>query len=170
MLDEIDRQIVALLQANGRASHAELGRAVGLTASSVYERVRKLEERGVILGYRALVDPAALGQIITAFVRVRQMADVRPFERAVLAESNVLECHDITGDDCYIVKVHARDTAELHAILQRLRAAAGNVNTVTSIVLHTVKENSPIVVNAVELEKETRDAPQPSREKLAQLQ
>ena len=170
MLDEIDRQIVALLQANARASHAELGRAVGLTASSVYERVRKLEERGVIRGYRAVVDPAALGQIITAFIRVRQMPDVAPFERAVLAEPNVLECHDITGDDCYIVKVHARDTAELHTILQRLRVAAGNVSTVTSIVLHTVKENSPIVVNPVELEKETRDAPQSSREKLAQLQ
>lgn len=170
MLDEIDQQIVALLQANARASHAEIGRAVGLTASSVYERVRKLEERGVILGYRALVDPAALGQIITAFIRVRQMADVAPFERAVLAESNVVECHDITGDDCYIVKVHAHNTTELHTILQRLRAAAGNVNTVTSIVLHTVKENSPIVVNAVELEKETKDAPLSSREKLAQLQ
>ncbi|MCW5851510.1 MAG: Lrp/AsnC family transcriptional regulator [Anaerolineae bacterium] len=90
MLDEIDQQIVALLQA-GRTGQPRRDRTGGgLTASSVYERVRKLEERGVILGYRALVDPAALGQTITAFIRVRQMADVRPFERAVRAETNVL--------------------------------------------------------------------------------
>lgn len=148
MLDEIDQQIVTLLQANARASHAEIGRAVGLTASSVYERVRKLEERGVITGYRAIVDPIAIGKPILAFIRVRQMTDVAPFEAAVRDEPGVLECYDVTGDDCHIVKVRAKDTTELYSILTRLRAAATGVNTVTSIVLNTVKENTPLDVRS----------------------
>ncbi len=144
MIDDIDRQILDLLQANGRMSHAEIGRVVGLTTSSVYERVRKLEERGVILGYRAILDPAALGKPITAFIRFRQAVDVAQFQAAVEAEPDITECHDITGDDCYIVKVRSRDTADLHRVLQRLRSVGGGVSTVTSIVLHTVKENSPV--------------------------
>lgn len=146
MLDEIDQQIVTLLQANARASHAEIGRVVGMGASSVYERVRKLEERGVIQGYRAVVDPAALGKVITAYVRFRSQGNEEQFEAAVAEEPDVEECHNVTGDDCYILKMRARDTRELHQTLTRLRNTASNVSTVTMIVLHAVKENAPCAV------------------------
>jgi Lrp/AsnC family transcriptional regulator, leucine-responsive regulatory protein len=151
MLDEIDIQILDHLQTNARASHAEIGRLVGLTASSVYERVRKLEERGVIQGYRALVDPAALGKTITAFVRVRVNTENPPFEAAVRAEPDVQECFIVTGEDCYILKVRARNTAELHQTLLRLRAAADGASSITMIVLHCVKENGPMAVVSNEL-------------------
>lgn len=143
MLDEIDQQIVVLLQANARASHVEIGRAVGLSTSSVYERVRKLEERGVIQGYRAIIDPTALGKVITAYVRFRSQGSEDQFEAAVSEEPDVEECHNVTGDDCYILKMRARDTKELHQTLNRLRSRANNVSTVTMIVLHTVKESVP---------------------------
>lgn len=146
MLDEIDQQIVTLLQANARASHAEIGRVVGMGASSVYERVRKLEERGVIQGYRAVVDPTALGKVITAYVRFRSQGAEEQFEAAVVEEPDVEECYNVTGDDCYVLKMRARDTKELHQTLTRLRNTASNVSTVTMIVLHAVKENAPVPV------------------------
>lgn len=147
MLDEIDVQILTHLQMNARASHAEIGRIVGLTASSVYERVRKLEERGVIQGYHAVIDPAALGKTITAFVRLRVNTENPGFEAAVRAEPDVQECFIVTGEDCYILKVRARNTAELHQTLLRLRGAADGASSVTMIVLHTVKENSPVAID-----------------------
>ena len=140
VLDEIDHQIVALLLANGRASHAEIGRSVGLTASSVYERVRKLEERGVILGYTAIVDAAKLGKPLLAFIRVSSLADPGHFEETVREHPNVLECWDVTGEDSYIMRVRASDTDDLRQTILKIRQAAAGATTITMIALHAVKE------------------------------
>ncbi|MFN8483531.1 MAG: Lrp/AsnC family transcriptional regulator [Anaerolineae bacterium] len=154
VLDEIDQQIVALLLANGRASHAEIGRSVGLTASSVYERVRKLEERGVILGYTAIVDPAKLGKPLLAFIRVSSLADPAHFEETVRDHPNVLECYDVTGEDSYIMRVRASDTTDLHQTIMKIRQAAAGATTITMIALHTVKELQSLPSSSVRLTTE----------------
>ena len=151
LLDDTDRQIIALLQSNARISNAEIGRSVGLTASSVYERVLKLEERGVIQGYTTIVDPTALGKPILAFVRVQSVPNVQSFEQVVRDRPEILECHELAGEDWYIVKVRVRDTAELRRTLVDLRLAAGSTATVTMIVLQTVKENQPVPSGATVL-------------------
>lgn len=151
LLDEIDRQIVALLQKNARISNAEIGRCVGLTASSVFERVRKLEERGVIQGYTAVVDPSALGKPILAFIRVKSVPDMPGFEQVVRQHPEIQECHAMAGEEFYIIKTRARDTAELHHTLLDLHAASGNAGTITMIVLQTVKDNTPVPTGATVL-------------------
>jgi len=151
LLDETDRQIIAMLQQNARISNAEIGRSVGLTASSVYERVRKLEERGVIQGYTAIVDPAALGKPILAFVRVQSVPNVASFEQVVRDHPEIQECHELAGEDWYIVKLRVKDTAELRRMLVALRTAAGSTATITMIVLQTVKENQPVPTGATVL-------------------
>lgn len=156
MIDQIDRQILLLLQKDARLSNAELGEQVGLTASSVYERVKKLQNKGVIRGFVALVDPQAVGKTITAFIRLTVAAPPdrpyaackRDFIDACLAEPDVLECHGVAGEDCYILKIRVGDTGELEAMLDRLRSNAVISSSVSSIVLSTMKETTlvePIV-------------------------
>jgi Lrp/AsnC family leucine-responsive transcriptional regulator len=150
MIDQKDRQIVHLLQENARLSNAEIGEQVGLTASSVYERVRKLQEKGVIKGYVAIVDPEALGKPLAAFVRVTVGAPMgesyaackRDFIEACRAESEVLECHGVAGEDCYILKVRVAEPSALEALLDRLRSQAAVASSVSNIVLSTIKEST----------------------------
>ena len=152
MLDQIDRQLLTLLQQDARLSNAELGERVGLTASSVYQRVKKLQQQGIIKGYVAVVDPAALGKRITAFIRLTvstspvQAYDAakQDFVRACLAESDVLECHGVAGEDCYVLKVRVADPLQLEALLDRLRHRAMIGSSVSSIVLSTVKETTQV--------------------------
>jgi Lrp/AsnC family leucine-responsive transcriptional regulator len=149
MIDETDATILDLLQENARISQADVARVVGLAPSAVLERIRKLENRGIIKGYTALVDPRALEQSMLAFVAVR--SEEAPGEdsvaRALSKCPEVLEVHHVAGDDCYMVKVRARDAEHIGQLL-RLRFARipGVKSTRTTIVLETVKETPRLPV------------------------
>jgi Lrp/AsnC family leucine-responsive transcriptional regulator len=135
LLDEINLRLLAELQAGPRLPMTVLGRRVGLSAPAVTERVRRLEEAGVIRGYRLDIDPAALGMPLTAYIRVRPNAAYLP-RVAELAQEipEVVECHRITGDDCFIVKVHLPTMDQLDRILDRFLLLG---TTTTSIVQST---------------------------------
>src|SRR5437660_12901841 len=108
-LDETDMRILEALQRDGRASYAELARAVSMSASAVTERVRRLEESGVICGYSAVVDPGQLGLGILAFVRLRYpTGNYKPFHDLVATTPEIMEAHHVTGEDCFMLKVLAR--------------------------------------------------------------
>jgi Lrp/AsnC family leucine-responsive transcriptional regulator len=155
MIDDTDATIVALLQENARISQADVARAVGLAPSAVLERIRKLESRGVIKGYAALVDPHALDQSMLAFIAVRseQAPGDDSVSRALAACPEVLELHHVAGDDCYLLKVRARDAEHIGQLLRhRFGRIPGVRSTRTTIVLETVKETPrlPVRVAAAE--------------------
>ncbi|RMI36081.1 Lrp/AsnC family transcriptional regulator [Streptomyces triticirhizae] len=128
-LDETDRRILDALQRNGRASYAELARAVAMSPSAVTERVRRLEESGVIAGYTAVLDPERLGLPILALVRLRYpTANYKPFHDLVDATPEIVEAHHVTGEDCFVVKVLARSMRHLEQIMGRV-AGLGSVTT-----------------------------------------
>lgn len=142
-LDRSDRAILALLQADARMSNAEIARRVHLAPSAVYERIRKLENKGVIQGYEARLDPKALGLAVTAYVFVRTDDKWGELDaaKALAKAPEVQEVHAIAGEDCYLVKVRAKDTEELRTILgERFSAIPSVRNTRTTIVLGTEKE------------------------------
>lgn len=151
MIDEIDRRIILRLQEDARLSNAALAEEVGLTVSTVHERVKKLERKGIIKGYVAVVDAAALGKPITAFIRltVGAQADYveskNKIEAVCLAEPDVLECHGLAGEDCYILKVRVAGPQALERLIERLRSQASISRSITSIALSTFKESSIIV-------------------------
>ncbi|WNZ27718.1 Lrp/AsnC family transcriptional regulator [Leptolyngbya sp. NK1-12] len=141
-LDEIDWQLLDALQEDARLSYTELGKQVGLTRPAVAERVRRLEERGVITGYRAEVDPVKLGLPILAFVRIGAIGDVFASVAKVVVEiPEVLECHRGTGGECFILKVRVASLPHLEAVIDRL-TKFGQVTT--SIVLSSVLTQRPI--------------------------
>ena len=143
-MDSLDLKALGLLMRKGRASWAEIGQFLGLSAPSAADRVRKLEERGVIRGYAALVDPAAVGYPLTAFISVA-LASHRnraAFLRAIEKLEQVAECHHITGDDDYLLKVRCRGTQDLdHLLAKELKEKLGVARTRTTIVLSTAKES-----------------------------
>jgi Lrp/AsnC family leucine-responsive transcriptional regulator len=153
MIDEKDAKILEILQREGRTTNVELARAVELTPSSTLERVRKLEERGLIRGYTAILDPHALGLGLVAyiFVRVDDRDDVvgrsETTAEALAGLPSVQELHHLAGEDCFLVKVRARDTDDLYRIL---RDEFGQFKTIrstrTTIVLKTVKESAHLPV------------------------
>ncbi|URM92201.1 Lrp/AsnC family transcriptional regulator [Streptomyces sp. MRC013] len=127
--DATDWRILRALQADGRASFADLARAVSMSASAVTERVRRLEEAGVITGYTAVVDREALGLPVLAFVRLRSPhGDYEPFHDLLEATPEVLEAHHVTGDDCFVLKVAARSMRHLEEVSGRI-GALGPVTT-----------------------------------------
>ena len=148
-IDDIDLQILDILQSNARETQAEIARVVGLAPSAVLERIRKLEARGTVRGYAADVDPKAVGQGMLAFVAVR--SEEGPGDNAVaqtLADyPEILEVHHVAGDDCYLVKVRAKDAEQLGSLLRtRIGRIPGVRSTRTTIVLETVKETSRLPV------------------------
>jgi Lrp/AsnC family leucine-responsive transcriptional regulator len=152
MIDDIDRQIVLLLQEDARLSNAALAEKVGLTVSTVHERVKKLEKKGVIRGYVALVDAEALGKPIMAFIRLTvgtTPGDYLESKNRVVEvcqrEPDVLECHGVAGEDCYIIKVRAAAPQDLERLIERIRCSAQVSRSVTSIALSTCKESTVIV-------------------------
>jgi Lrp/AsnC family leucine-responsive transcriptional regulator len=119
-IDQTDRRIIGELAADGRASFAELGRRVSLSSPAVAERVQRLERDGVITGYRAEIDPRALGYQLEAIVRVKPAPGQLPRIPEVAAEiPEISECHRITGEDCFYIKVHLRSIDELSDLLDR---------------------------------------------------
>src|SRR4051794_14976509 len=117
LLDEINLRLLAELQVDARTSVAELGRRVGLSSPAVADRLRRLEQEGVIAGYRAEVNPAALGFGLGVIIRVRpaprQIAAVAELARET---EEVVECHRVTGDDCYVMTAHVRDVTHLEEV------------------------------------------------------
>ncbi|WP_456428088.1 Lrp/AsnC family transcriptional regulator [Rhodocaloribacter sp.] len=152
-IDEIDVKILKLLQAQGRIKRNRIAEEVGLSVPSVSERMRKLEERGVIAGYRAVVDHKRLHFDITAFIRV--MVDGSEhypgFVERAAALDEVQEVHSITGEGSHILKVRTRNTTTLEELLSKIQAWPGIHGTSTSIVLSTFKETRALPVQPTDL-------------------
>jgi len=148
-MDSIDTKTIAHLMAHGRESWASLGELLGVTGPAAAERVRKLEERGVIRGYAAVVDPTAVGIGITAFVAVTldRPRHRRAFLDRVAALAEVQECHHVAGDDDFLLKVRCTDAEHLdHVLSNELKGMDGVARTRTTIVLRTVKETTMLPV------------------------
>ena len=141
-MEEIDRKILSLLCRNGRMSFTDLSRETGLSVSATHQRVRRLERRGVIRGYAAVIDPADAGLPLTAFVSIKPFDPAAPDDTADrLAHLSAIEaCHSVAGDENYILKVRVASPADLENLLQEIRTA-GSVSTRTTIVLSTPYEN-----------------------------
>jgi Lrp/AsnC family transcriptional regulator, leucine-responsive regulatory protein len=143
-LDEVDVRLLDLLQRNGRTAQQELAHAVGLSSPAVGERVRKLEERGIIRRYTAVVEPRAVGRDVTAFIAVgiNGSHHFHAFRDRVMNHPQVLECHSITGQGSHLVKIRTENTSTLEVLLAEIQAWPGVQWTTTSIVLSTIKETS----------------------------
>ncbi|MEV7615090.1 Lrp/AsnC family transcriptional regulator [Streptomyces sp. NPDC089799] len=140
--DAMDWRILEALQENGRAGFAELARTVSMSASAVTERVRRLEEAGVITGYTAVVDPEKLGKSILALVRLRYPhGNYKPFHDLLGTTTEILEAHHVTGDDCFVLKVAARSMGHLEEITGRI---AGLGPVTTSIVYSSPLPRRPL--------------------------
>lgn len=148
-VDATSRRILQILGTDGRASYQAISDEVGLSRPAVMERVKRLEESGYVQGYAARLDRARLGYPITAFVAVRYGSSTdaheEPGMRALAAHPNVLECHHVAGEDCYILKVAAPAIDSLEGLLRELRRHGQPVTTRTTIVLSTVFEKPGIV-------------------------
>ncbi len=154
-LDEVDWRILAELQRDGRLSFADLAREVSMSASAVTERVRRLEQSGVITGYRAVVAPERIGLAILALVRLRYPSgNYRPFHALLDSTAEIVEAHHVTGDDCFQLKVAARSMRHLEEVTGRI-AALGPVTT-------SVVYSSPLPgreVSRLAVEPPTRSGP-----------
>ena len=149
-MDPTDRRIVAELQRDGRISYTELGRRVALTAPAVAERVRRLEESGIITGFRAAVDPTAVGYPVMAFVRwTASGPDCASLGDVAKQIPEIVECHRITGETSYILKVVAHSVGHLEELIDQLMPHG---STITSVVL-----SSPVVHRALGGENEQEE-------------
>lgn len=158
VLDDTDLRIVAEIQSDCKQPLAKIGEAVGLSAPAVMERLRKLEQAGVIRGYHALVDGAKLGLDITAFVGVaiNFPKNVVSLEQEVRAMPEVMECHHVTGGQTLLMKVRVRNTAALEELISRIRGIEAVERTETMVVLSTICEHPRVHF-------EIPDAPPPKR-------
>jgi Lrp/AsnC family leucine-responsive transcriptional regulator len=146
-VEETDREIVRQLARDGRMSYTDLARATGLSTSAVHQRVRRLEQRGVITGYGAVVAADAVGLPLTAFISVTPLDPAAPDDAPErLADLPEIEaCHSVAGEESYILKVRVSAPSALEDLLARIRSAA-NVATRTTVVLSTPYENRPPAV------------------------
>jgi Lrp/AsnC family leucine-responsive transcriptional regulator len=150
-----DARILEILQRDGRRPYADLGAEVGMSGPSAHERVKKLEARGVIRGYAALVDPTAIGYDILAFSWITQAPGTTSHDLtdAFAAIPEIEECHHITGEADYLIKVRARDTRDLERVLRAVQATPNVFQTETDVVFSSGFERRPLHVPA-----ETDDA------------
>ena len=143
-LDAVNRRLLTELQDNARFSLAELGRRVGLTAPAVGERLQRLEETGIVCGYYAKLDPRALGYTLSAVIRVRPAADqLHRVADVARRTPEVVECHRITGEDCFIMKLHLRDIEHLEQVVDRFTPFG---QTTTSLI-----QSSPVTLRGLAL-------------------
>lgn len=144
LLDDVNRRLLAELRDDARLSLAELGRRVGLSAPAVGERLGRLEESGTIIGYHARIDPRALGLWLSAVIRIRPAPRQISRVAAVAVDTpEVVECQRITGEDCFVMKIHVRDVEHLEAVIDRFTIYG---QTTTSIV-----QSSPVPARGVAL-------------------
>ena len=141
-VEDLDRTIVSLLLSDGRMSYTDLGRATGLSTSAIHQRVRRLEERGIIRGYRAVIDHDAIGLPLTAFISVSPLDPSAPDDvpDRLRDITEIEACHSVAGDESYILKVRVATPGALEDLLARIRSAAG-VGTRTTVVLSTPWES-----------------------------
>jgi len=145
LLDAVNRRLLAELQPDGRLSLAELGRRVGLSAPAVGERLQRLQQAGVVRGYRAELDPAAVGFPLGVIIRVRPAAgELRKVAELARQTPEVVECHRITGEDCFFMKLHLRDVAHMEEVIDRFLLYG---QTTTSIV-----QSSPVAARGLPLD------------------
>jgi Lrp/AsnC family transcriptional regulator, leucine-responsive regulatory protein len=144
-VEELDRRILALLAADGRMSFTDLGKATGLSTSAVHQRVKRLEQRGVIGGYGATLDYDQVGLPLTAFISIRPIDPSQPDDspERLRGITEIESCWSVAGEESYILKVRVATPYALEDLLARVRAAA-NVATRTTIVLSTPYENRPV--------------------------
>lgn len=137
-MEDLDRRIVELLVGDGRISYTDLGKALGMSTSAVHQRVRRLEERGVVKGYTARVDHRELGRRLTAFMSVTPLDPAAPDDipQRLQGIEEIEECHSVAGDENYILKVRVATPADLEELIGQVRGAA-NVSTRTTVVLST---------------------------------
>lgn len=141
-LDDIDRTILRILLANGKTSQADIAEQVGIKAPSVFERIKKLQDRGVITGYSACVDANKLGKNLTAFISVvleggARYADEGSIIDLIKAETSIEECHIVAGEESFIIKARVSTPLELQDLTTRIRRMEGVANTRTTVALTT---------------------------------
>jgi Lrp/AsnC family leucine-responsive transcriptional regulator len=143
-VEVLDLLICRLLASDGRMSFTDLGKATGLSTSAVHQRVKRLEQRGVIRGYGASIDVAEVGLALTAFISIRPIDPSQPDDspERLAGIPEIEACHSVAGDESYILKVRVPEPIDLEDLLARIRAAA-NVSTRTTIVLSTPYEHRP---------------------------
>lgn len=144
-LETVDRQICHLLAADGRMSFTDLGKQTGLSTSAVHQRVKRLEQRGVIRGYGVDLDFREVGLAVTAFISIRPIDPSQPDDSPdrVADIPEIEACHSVAGDESYILKVRVGEPSDLEDLLARIRAKA-NVSTRTTMVLSTPFENRTV--------------------------
>jgi Lrp/AsnC family leucine-responsive transcriptional regulator len=150
-LDKIDLEILRLLRQDGRMPHAAIAKTVGLSGPAVHERVRKLEQKGAIASYAAVLDPDILERPHVAFALVTlsegdEFASDEPIVARICEEPDVLEFHRVAGEDCYLIKMRTRTNKDLERLLRRIRSIRGVARTRTTIVLSTELEKACIEV------------------------
>lgn len=145
-MESTDQRILALLARDGRISYTEIGRRTGLSTSAAQQRVRRLEQRGVITGYHAELDPAALGRTLTAFISIRAINPEQDEAIPGVLESipAITSCFSVAGDASFMCVAQVGTTSDLDVLLSQLRSRA-NVSTVTTVVLTTIFSDRPLV-------------------------
>jgi|SRR5689334_5681304 Lrp/AsnC family transcriptional regulator, leucine-responsive regulatory protein len=145
LVEDLDRRILTLLATDGRMSFTDLGKATGLSTSAVHQRVKRLEQRGLIKGYGATIDYDQVGKPLTAFISIRPIDPSQPDDspERLSGISEIESCWSVAGDESYILKVRVSAPTDLENLLARVRAAA-NVSTRTTIVLSTPYESRPV--------------------------
>jgi Lrp/AsnC family transcriptional regulator, leucine-responsive regulatory protein len=147
-MDEIDNKIIVFIQENGRASYNEIGEAVGLSVSAINERLKKLQTQGVIQGFTAKIDPKAVGLDVLAFIYVQidKPNLEREFAKRIKKFNEIEECHHVTGEWSYLMKVRTRTIRDLeYLISDKIKSVEGATRTHTVIVLSSPKESGTLV-------------------------
>lgn len=160
-MDALDLEILSLIQNDARVAHASVGEKLGLTAPAVHARIKRLERDGIIRGYLTSINPEAVNQTLLAFVRITNNStgrNERAFEEFIRQEPCILECHDVSGEDSYLLKIRTDSPVSLRNLLARLREFPGVERTVTSISLCTIKESGGPPLPLPRPEVETRAA------------
>ncbi|WP_371380190.1 Lrp/AsnC family transcriptional regulator [Sporomusa aerivorans] len=142
-MDNVDKKILCLLQSNARMSNADIAREIKLAPSVTLARIRKLEEKGLIAGYEAKLNPHALGLDMLAFVLIKVTGD-KDIESSLVDIPGVQEVHNVAGDDCYLIKIRTRNTESLSQLLKE-KVRGESISTKTIIVLSTLKETSQLI-------------------------
>lgn len=147
-LDDIDVKLLEILQTSGRTRRNDLAQAVDLSIPSVSDRLKKLEENGIITGYTAYIDPKKVGKDITAFITVTvdSSKHYNSFIEHAKSADEVLEIHSVTGTGTHLIKIRTENTSSLEKLLSRIQAWSGIVNTTTSVVLSTMKETNKLKI------------------------
>lgn len=142
-MDMTDHKIIEILQEDGRISMKDLGKIVGLTSPAVSERVKRLEEAGIIEGYKAIISPDALGRVIKAFIHISLPNNMyKKFINEARKDPRIVECHHITGDDCSVLKVIVKDMYELEEVIDSIKEIG---STKTSVILSTPIQSKSIL-------------------------